>query len=391
MGPLLIFDKSFLQMLNGDEVFELGLHFKFVGTPTLIGEIIADLKLEPSERVIPTAVVQALSKKMQTAHGLQPANYRKLARANLLAHPISMIGQVVVDGAADNVSTIDGGKGLLYDSTPEQRMWARWAAGDFSTEDEETAGIWRNGIEQIDLDGVIKVWKEFSLKHFATTKNQNELIAALNAFLSDPSPTKQREILEMALNLAKSIEPERRFALALQRIGEMPSVNEFAPYAVSVLRLFLAFVCGLARGFVGPRPTNYIDLQYLYYAPFCMVFVSNDKFQRDMWGATSGVNSFVWGQDLKDDLRYRLAAREEAKKHDGTTPSATGSESNGVAPTAIADMRKKYLRETKEDGRSCRAKTFNDLEPEIQEHFKKAMAEFDRIDVARSVEETKRK
>ena len=202
------------------------------------------------------------------------ANYRKLARANLLAHPISMIGQVVVDGAADNVSTIDGGKGLLYDSTPEQRMWARWAAGDFSAEDEETAGIWRNGIEQIDLDGVIKVWKEFSLKHLATTKNQNELIAALNAFLSDPSPTKQREILEMALNLAKSIEPERRFALALQRIGEMPSVNEFAPYAVSVLRLFLAFVCGLARGFVGPRPTNYIDLQYLYYAPFCMGFCS---------------------------------------------------------------------------------------------------------------------
>jgi hypothetical protein len=47
IGPLLIFDKSFLQMLNPEEVSELSLHFKFVGTPTLIGEIIADLKSEP--------------------------------------------------------------------------------------------------------------------------------------------------------------------------------------------------------------------------------------------------------------------------------------------------------------------------------------------------------
>src|SRR5258708_40133751 len=91
-------------------------------------------------------------------------------------------------------------------------------------------------------------------------------------------------------------------------IGEMRSVLEFAPYAASVLQLFLTFVCGLARGFIGPRPTNYIDLQYLYYSPFCMVFVSNDKFHREIWRATSGAHSFAWGQDLKDDLRRRIAS-----------------------------------------------------------------------------------
>ncbi len=79
IGPLLIFDKSFVEMLNPEEVSELSMHFKFVGTPTLIGEIIADLKLEPSERRVPSDVVKALSRKMQKVHGLQPANYRKLA------------------------------------------------------------------------------------------------------------------------------------------------------------------------------------------------------------------------------------------------------------------------------------------------------------------------
>jgi hypothetical protein len=60
IGPLLIFDKSFVEMLNPEEVSELSMHFKFVGTPTLIGEIIADLKLEPSERRVPSDVVKAL-------------------------------------------------------------------------------------------------------------------------------------------------------------------------------------------------------------------------------------------------------------------------------------------------------------------------------------------
>ena len=107
IGPLLIFDKSFLQMLNADEVTELSMHFKFVGTPTLIGEIIADLKLDPSERRVPSDVVKVLSRKMQKVHGLQPANYRKLALANLYAHEISMIGQVPVDGSAPNVQVTE--------------------------------------------------------------------------------------------------------------------------------------------------------------------------------------------------------------------------------------------------------------------------------------------
>src|SRR5689334_16938428 len=103
IGPLLMFDKSFLEMLNAAEVSELSVHFKFVGTPTLIGEIIADLKLPPDERRLPTDVVKALARKMQKAHGLQPANYRHLALANLRLREISLLGQVPVDGLAPNV------------------------------------------------------------------------------------------------------------------------------------------------------------------------------------------------------------------------------------------------------------------------------------------------
>lgn len=229
IGPLLIFDKSFLEMLNPDEVSELSMHFKFVGTPTLIGEIIADLKLEPSKRRVPSDVVKALSRKMQKVHGLQPANYRKLVLANIYAHEISMIGQVPVDGSAPNVHVTEDRRGLLYDSTPEQMLWARWANGEFGTEDELTATTWRNGIEQIDLDGVASIWKAFTSKHFTLAKNQDELISTVDVLLRDSAPAVQREILNMTLDLLKASAQDRLLAHALMNIGEMRSLLEFAP------------------------------------------------------------------------------------------------------------------------------------------------------------------
>jgi hypothetical protein len=371
-------------MLNPEEVSELSLHFKFVGTPTLIGEIIADLKSEPSKRALPSEVVRALSRKMQKAHGLQPANYRKLALANLYAHEISMIGQVPVDRTAPNVRMIENGRGLLYDSTPEQMLWQRWANGEFSTDDELTATIWRNGIDQIDLDGLTALWKEFSWRHFSSAKNQAELISALEAFLKDSAPMVQREILNMTLDLVKASPEDRRVAHALMNIGEMRSVIEFAPFAVSVLRLFLAFVCGLARGFIGPRPTNYVDLQYLYYSPFCMVFASNDKFHREMWGATSGVHSFIWGKELKDDLHRRIEIRAQGKGSAGRGLNQEGAPDAASTPSSvITEMWRMYMRAPEKSDEPDRARTFNDLAPEIQQQFRHAMKEFDDMDRAR--------
>src|ERR1700739_1541996 len=369
IGPLLTFDKSFLEMLNPEEVSELSMHFKFVGTPTLIGEIIADLKLEPSEKCVPIEVVKALSRKMQKTYGLQPANYRKLGIANLYAHEISMSGQVPVDGAAPNVHVTEDRQGVLYDSTPEQILWGRWAKGEFATEDELTATTWRNGIEQIDLDGVAALWKGFASERLSA-RNLDELITAIDVFLRDPNPAVQREILDWTLDLLKATRKDRSVAHGLMNAGQMPTVVEFAPYAASVMRLFLVFACGLARGFLGPRPTNYIDLQYLYYSPFCMVFVSNDKFHRQMWRATSGTHSFVWGQDLKDDLRRRIAAKARANESERETSQRQDTRPIDETRSVIAELRQTYMRATDRSHQPERAKTFEELDPEIQQQFK---------------------
>lgn len=367
-------------MLNPDEVSELSMHFKFVGTPTLIGEIIADLKLEPSKRKVPSDVVRALSRKMRKVHGLQPANYRKLALANIYAHEISMIGQVTVDESAPNVHVTKDRRGVLYDSTPEQMLWAHWADGEFGTEDELTATTWRNGIEQIDLETLAAIWKPFTSQYFSMAKNLGDLICAIDLFLRDPAPAVQREIVNMTLELLKASREDRVVVHVLMNCDAIRSLLEFAPYAASIIRLFLAFVCGLARGFIGPRPTNYIDLQYLYYSPFCMVFVSNDKFHREMWPATAGKHSFLWGQDVKDDLRRRIAIREQGNNSAGQASKTPGSPSPVVGPpSVITEMWHIYMGATDKSPQPERAKTFDDLDPEIQQQFRDAIKQFDKM------------
>jgi hypothetical protein len=142
-----------------------------------------------------------------------------------------------------------------------------------------------------------------------------------------------------------------------------------------VLRLYLTFIGGLGRGFIGPRPSHYVDLQYLFYAPFCMVFVSSDKFHREMWPATSDVNTFVWGPDLKKELQQRIqiySALSEQERRAHGYPFFPVE----IPDSIIHQVWQKYIRLpltgfNPKDAEG-EPKTIDDLEPEIQEHLKEA-------------------
>src|ERR1700730_18192943 len=151
MGPLLLVDKSFIQMLNPAEVGEVGFWFQVVTPPTLFREMIADLVKAPDKRErAPAAVLRELASKLQSLHGATPANFRKLALANLDGYPISMIGQVPVDSSALNVHSSLDAKMLLVDSVAEQDVMRRWSVGNYSEADELVARMWRDSLERVD-------------------------------------------------------------------------------------------------------------------------------------------------------------------------------------------------------------------------------------------------
>ena len=166
----------------------------------------------------------------------------------------------------------------------------------------------------------------------------------------------------------------------------MPRIRDLSPYAASILRLYLTFVGGLGRGFIGPRPSNYVDLQYLFYAPFCMVFVSADRFHRELWPATSGVNTFLWGPDLKKELQERVEMRAKMsaeQKGKPRFPFFPKQLQDGV----IHKVWQKYIvipmgdfRPVKEFRRAAPikpARTVEDLEPEVRDHIREATRIFD--------------
>ena len=310
MGPLLLFDKSVLHVLTPPEIEELGMSFLLVGSPTLVREIIADLKKDaPAPGRVPEEMVRALARKMVQAQGAQPANFRKLAMANLGGQHVPMFGQVPVDTSRPNVTITDEGRAMIYDVVPEQRLWQRWADGNFTTRDEDSATAWRSGLQRVNLRALGTAWKDYVRRHFGNPRDIPTLVTAVDKHLSSPRPRTQTELLGI---LAEFLEmPQARYAPIRTFLEHNIPLTTVAPYAASVLRLYLTFVGAIATHQLGPRPSHYIDLQYLFYTPFCMVFTSNDNLHERLWPATRGVNMYLNATVLKTDLARRRELREQ--------------------------------------------------------------------------------
>src|SRR3546814_10545150 len=85
--------------------------------------------------------------------------------------------------------------------------------------------------------------------------------------------------------------------------GSLP-LREYAPLAAHCLEVDLFFELCLSNGLISDqRPSNKIDISYLYYLPFADFFVSGDKLHRTAAPLFMDTRQrFVWGPDLKADL-----------------------------------------------------------------------------------------
>jgi hypothetical protein len=95
--------------------------------------------------------------------------------------------------------------------------------------------------------------------------------------------------------------------LALIRWQEKgkPLFANFAPYSYFFYRCSVIYFLGLAQGFISAswKEKTHLDVQYLYYLPFCMAFTSGDAFLRDLFPFFKTNNQkFLWKDELKLDL-----------------------------------------------------------------------------------------
>jgi len=310
--PRLIVDKSALQMLSGELIEELTLWLSIVVTPTLLRELVGNLSKHHTPKkgkLPPETVLRSLAGKLQRNSAAIPVSFKKLALNELLGSAVEMNGFTIpVDVTAGNVHS--GNKMLMVDGTMQQNLFSRWAVGDHSTVDKFMAGAWREGVDQIDFSKISGHAKRFVAGYASNAKNVADVIAAVNSTFADPEQKTQIHLLAVLLVFLRA-EPEYGMLFGALNIAQPKTLlQDFAPYAASVLRLYIVFASCVRLGFIRRDANSVADLQYLTYTPFATGFVSNDDLHRRLFPATLGTAVFVSSDILSADLQRRLEWRK---------------------------------------------------------------------------------
>lgn len=306
----LIFDKSFIEMLNLDELFELSVFFDLVSTPILRKEILANLQKKSTEERNALFVMKSLCSKMSRS-GIEPMEYWSALYELDSGRAIPMHGALLIDASAPNVRIGRGG-GIHIDGRELQWDWRRWAEGIFTEEELTLAADHRRMVDDYDPDALCKQWRPKGAQWFGDCKSIKQITAKIDSLIDDAALPAQELILSLTTGWLCATDGFKQHLLNLLRSGRMGQVKDYAPFATSVVRLSLVYQFSLVRGFIGPRRSDICDLEYLYYVPFCRFFVSGDRLHRALWEATTTKAMFCNGAEVKADLKLRAQLRKEA-------------------------------------------------------------------------------
>lgn len=297
VGPTTPFDKSVLQSLTIDESAWFDTFYLPSITPLFFVEVLADLEKDVQKRLTPEQVVGNLADKSRTG-GAVNVHHHRLSVAELFGQKVEMRHFPVVEGGRP-VRTRDGKRGVVFDRSPEQAAVSRWQARQFLETERQFAKDWRKAITRIDLEQLFGQGREI----IRSTWRPKDLVQAEELAASLLGKPAARYVT----TYLQSLEPEGLGRAAFRRWDAhgRPAIFTYAPYTAHVLLVDLFFTIALGADLVGRgRPTNRIDMSYLYYLPFCMVFTSRDKLhERTAPLFMDEGQVFLRGDELKLDLQ----------------------------------------------------------------------------------------
>lgn len=299
MGPIIILDKSTLQSLSNDELLFLNKYFILNIPPVLIMEIWADLAKPDKEGAISKDQVQNLAKKIYRGQSAINAHFFHCIIWSLLGERLSMDGRILLPGGSPRISK-SGKKGVVFEETPEEKQLNRWKSGDFDSEEQAIGAQWRTASKVIDLEAV----RMNLAKKFKSIVRINSL-AYLDSFVNNyfARPSSKTDFLSQLTEEYKIPQPIASKIFLRYERANRPPLNTFAPYAYYCLHIKTFFLFALIYNLVSTRNTNIIDLEYLYYLPFCRAFSSSDKFHQTLVPYfIRDDQRFVHGIYLKADL-----------------------------------------------------------------------------------------
>ena len=192
-------------------------------------------------------------------------------------------------------------KGVVYEQSPEEEAFLRWQAREFDAIEHEIASDWRENLKSHDLEEITDEFRNLGISEFNCKSLQEAKSIADNLVNKNDKTLEMLEIVFLVLDIPE--EGRNSVMEHWSKSNRLP-LSIFAPYAAHVLTVDALFHIALASSLISPnRPSNRVDIAYLYYLPFSMVFVSSDRLHRQCAPLLAREDqSFIWGQDLKKAL-----------------------------------------------------------------------------------------
>jgi len=300
MSVIALFDKSFLQSVSVDESVWFDHFFLPVVCPIFYLETLADLAKDHGADRSPEKGVSIIAQKFPEKSGSPCTSHWELAIQSLLGNEIPMDGRIPRPGGR----YVQGGnrKGVLFDRAEEDEAFARWQQGEFQDVERMYAAQWRDDLRAIDLREIPKTLQNMGFDPKQCRTLEFAKSTALE-FVSGSNMAFERlrsAVVFFGIQQSHHTNIIQRWKAA----GELP-LSRFAPYAAYVLEVEVFFHAALGANLISTeRNSNRTDIAYLFYLPFCQVFVSGDKLHRNTAPLfMRSDQEFVWGHDLKADLK----------------------------------------------------------------------------------------
>ena len=299
MGPTLLLDKSAFQALTSREMHKVTKYFQWNRVDILLVEICSNI-LKKTKTVSSRNEASKLADKVSLKDSVQNENYINLCLANLHGYEVVMECKPII--APTTINTLDNGqRAALIDETSFCEKIHRWQKGEFNKQDEDLANIWQDiknsskagdGVQFLQANRII-IPKSTSI---------DELRIVVDELLRNPKM--QHVFLDMFLSY-QDVDQTTKLNIK-KRLKQCPySLSKVAPYAFYCLKVLVLFLGAYKFDLLLEKKTDdQIDLEYLFYLPFCHVFSSNDRFHMTLAPQLMRKDQlFLSGEDLKKGIQ----------------------------------------------------------------------------------------
>jgi len=289
-------------------MFVLGRYFYWNRISILNWEVIGDLHKDTKTGSL-RKETSILADKFNLIDSVQNVDSSVLCQDNLLGAEVVMDGRPIRGGATYH--DIDGQRCAYIDETPFCDLIHRWQRGEFTEDDERRAKIWKGPIVHIGNNE----YREWLLKYrmiIPRCTSLRDLLVEINRLVRNVHT--QSILLDMLLTHYGFTKRDRSIVRSRVNRCRYP-LQVMSPYAYYCLRVFALFIGGAVCDLITSRPTDRIDLEYLFYLPFCNVFSSSDKLHKKLAPLLVKEHQvFLPGTELKQALREVGSVRPDPEE-----------------------------------------------------------------------------